>query len=172
MSAVASEITSVSIVCSTVGSGADQRNHQTSASLAFVRRIHRWPVNSRHKRPVTRKKCPFDDVMSTFSLPSSLITLHYSQWPTKFREISRLLDSYYIEAETKWPCKWHLWIDFLWTLSYIVPTSLNFVPGGPIDKNTAVVQIMAWRRTGDKPLSEPMMTQFIDAYMRRSESMS
>ena len=34
---------------------------------------------------------------------------------------------------------------------------LKFVPEGPIDNNTTLVQIMAWRQTGDKPLSEPMM---------------
>ena len=44
MSAMASQITGVSIVCSTVCSGADQRKHQSSASLAFVRGIHQWPV--------------------------------------------------------------------------------------------------------------------------------
>ena len=42
--------------------GADQRKLQSSASLAFVRGIHRWPVNSPHKGPVTRKMFPFDDV--------------------------------------------------------------------------------------------------------------
>ena len=62
MSAMASQITSLTIVYSTVYSGADQR----SASLAFVRGIHRSPVNSPHKGPVTRKMFPFDDViMST-----------------------------------------------------------------------------------------------------------
>ena len=49
------QITIVSIVYSTVCSGADQRKHQSSASLAFVRGIHRWPVNSPHKGPVTQK---------------------------------------------------------------------------------------------------------------------
>ena len=44
-------------------SGADQRKHQISASLAFVRGIHQWLVNSPHKRPVTRKMFPFDDIM-------------------------------------------------------------------------------------------------------------
>ena len=63
MSAMASQITSLTIVYSTVHSGADQRKHQSSASLAFVRGIHRWPVNSPHKRPVTRKMFPFDDVI-------------------------------------------------------------------------------------------------------------
>ena len=61
MSTMASQITGISIVCSTVGSGADQRKYQNSASLAFVRGIHRSPVNFPYKRPVTRKMFPFDD---------------------------------------------------------------------------------------------------------------
>ena len=60
---VTSQITGVSIVYSTVCSGEDQRKHQSSASLAFVRGIHWWPVNSPHKWPVTRKMFPFDDVI-------------------------------------------------------------------------------------------------------------
>ena len=39
------------------------KKHKSSASLAFVRGIHRWPVNSPHKGPVTRKRFPFDDVI-------------------------------------------------------------------------------------------------------------
>ena len=54
-------ITGISIVYSTVSSGADQRKQQSSASLAFVMEIHRWPVNSPHKGPVTRKMFSFDD---------------------------------------------------------------------------------------------------------------
>ena len=61
--AIASQITSLTIVYSTVYSDADQRKHQSSASLAFVRRIHRRPVNSLHKWPVTRKMFSFDDVI-------------------------------------------------------------------------------------------------------------
>ena len=63
MSEMASQITGVSIVYSTVCSHADQRKHQSSASLAFVREIHRWPVNSPHKGPVTQIMFPFDDVI-------------------------------------------------------------------------------------------------------------
>ena len=55
MSAIASHIISILIVCSTVSPGADQRKHQSSASLSFVRGIHRWPLNSPHKELVTRK---------------------------------------------------------------------------------------------------------------------
>ena len=63
MGAIASQITSLTIVYSIVYSDADQRKHQSSASLAFVRGIHRGPVNSPHKWPVTRKMFPFDDVI-------------------------------------------------------------------------------------------------------------
>ena len=60
---IASQITSLLIAYSTVHSGADQRKHQSSASLAFVWEIHRRPVNFPHKWPVTRKMFPFDDVI-------------------------------------------------------------------------------------------------------------
>ena len=63
MGTIASQITSLTIVYSIVYSDADQRKQQSSASLAFVRGIHRGPVNSPHKRPVTRKMVPFDDVI-------------------------------------------------------------------------------------------------------------
>ena len=60
---MASQITSLTIVYTTVYSGADQRKHLRSASLAFVRGIHRCPVNSPHKWPLTRKMVPFDDII-------------------------------------------------------------------------------------------------------------
>ena len=63
MGTIASQITSLPSVYSTVYSGADQSKHQSSASLAFVWGIHRGPVNSPHKWPVTRKMFPFDDVI-------------------------------------------------------------------------------------------------------------
>ena len=63
MSAMASLITGVSIVYSTVCSDADQRKHQSSASLAFVKGIPQWPGNSPHKGPGTRKLFSFDDII-------------------------------------------------------------------------------------------------------------
>ena len=63
MGAIESQITSLTIVYSTVYSDANQRKHQSSASLAFVWGIHRGPVNSPHKWPVTRKMFHFDDVI-------------------------------------------------------------------------------------------------------------
>ena len=67
MGTKASQINSFTIVYSSAYSGIDQRKHQTSASLAFVRGIHRWPVNSPHKGPVTRKAISFDDVIMEFN---------------------------------------------------------------------------------------------------------
>ena len=75
MSAMASQITSLTIVYSTVYSGGAQRKHQSSASLAFVRGIHRWPVNSLHKWSVTRKMFPFDDVIMWRKDMGCLLTL-------------------------------------------------------------------------------------------------
>ena len=47
-----------------------------------------------------------------------------------------------------------------------IQISLKYVPRSPIDNKPELVQVMVWCRTGDKPLSEPMLIQFIDAYMR------
>ena len=74
MGTVASQITSLTIVYTTVYSDADQSKHQSSASLAFVWGIHRGPVNSPHKWPVTRKMFPFDDVIMLIGKSSHPIT--------------------------------------------------------------------------------------------------
>ena len=79
MSAMASKTTGVSIVYSTICSNVDQRKHQSSVSLAFVRGIYRWPVISPQRGPVTRKMFPFDDViMSELKLPAGRVTWWYS----------------------------------------------------------------------------------------------
>ena len=75
MSTIASQIISPTIVYAIVYSDADQWKHQSSASLAFVWGIHRWPVNSPHKRPVSRKIFPFDDVI----VHTGILTGPYSQ---------------------------------------------------------------------------------------------
>ena len=63
MCAIAYQSTSLIILYSTIYSGADKRKHQSSASLAIVGGIHRWPVNSPHKWPATRKMFPSDNVI-------------------------------------------------------------------------------------------------------------
>ena len=84
MVAIESQITSPTTAYSTVYWDVDQRKHQSSASLASVRGIHRGPVNSPHKWPVTRKMFPFDDViMYLFTWLS-----HYSPFNSCMENIS------------------------------------------------------------------------------------
>ena len=84
MGTIASLITSLTIVYSTVYSDADQRKHQSSASLAFVWGIHRGPVNSPHKWPVTRKMFPFDDVIMVGEAGHTYCLNLMPQWNTVF----------------------------------------------------------------------------------------
>ena len=53
----------------------------------------------------------------------------------------------------------------------LIQISLNFVPKGILDNNSALFQVMAWRRIGDKPLPESMLTLVTDAYMRHQGEM-
>ena len=53
-----------------------------------------------------------------------------------------------------------------WKVLYFGSILLKFVPKGPVDKKETLVQVMACHRKGDKPLHEPMLSRFIDAYMR------
>ena len=83
MGAMASQITGVSIIYSTVDSVSNQGKPQRSSSLAFVRGIHRTPVNSPHKGPVTRKMSPFDDVIMISSCCFSICSHDFPilNWP-------------------------------------------------------------------------------------------
>ena len=104
MGAMASQITSLTIVYSNVHSGADQRKHRSSALLAFVRGIHRWPVNSPHKWPVTRKMFPLDDVIINL-LPLTLVI-------SCEKKIMPIATIYYIFI-----CiyiAWHAFYNFAW----------------------------------------------------------
>ena len=103
MGAMAYQITSLTIVYSTVYSSADQRKHQSSASLAFVRGIHRSPVNSPHKRPVTRKMFPFDDVIMYIRGKQIInlfsISMHV---PMPMHNLNQTANQYYVRSG-----KWH-----------------------------------------------------------------
>ena len=92
MGTMASQITSLTIVYSTVYSGADQRKHQSFASLAFVRGNHQWPVNSPHKWSVTRKMFPFVDVIMREVLKCHIYVRYC---PSKFINVSKLHISSY-----------------------------------------------------------------------------
>ena len=79
MTMLASQITSLTVVYSIVYSGVNQRKHQSSASLAFVREIHRGPMNFPHKWPVTRKMFPFDDVIMFISIFRELFIMRVAE---------------------------------------------------------------------------------------------
>ena len=50
-------------------------------------------------------------------------------------------------------------------LCILLRISLKFVPKGPIGSTSALVQVMAWYRTGEQSLPEPVLTQYNDAYV-------
>ena len=86
MGTMASPITSLTIVYSTFIQAQIKKKHQSSVLLAFVRGIHRGPVNSPHKWPVTRKMFPFDDViMSLMNGDAQIISImDCCYWITRF----------------------------------------------------------------------------------------
>ena len=133
MGTMASQITSLTIVYSTVYSSADQRKHQSSVSLAFVRGIHRGPVNFPHKLPVTRKIFPSDDAIMKMRIilpwtpyyPIKTTTMRiiyaYNNWRTLFTimfcsalwiEIKCLQMGFWTKFPQKYkvrsPCRRHL----------------------------------------------------------------
>ena len=91
MSMMVSQITSLLIVYSIFYSGVDQGKHQSSASLAFVWGIHWWPVNSQHKRPVTRKMFPFDNIIMS---PENFIKKIIKLWMWYYLFCTWLIISY------------------------------------------------------------------------------
>ena len=97
MSAMASQITGVSIVCSTVCSGAYQRKRLSSASLAFVRGIHRWSVDPPHKGPISLKMLPF--------LPEASFGLRVLSLPASVRPSVRPSVTKFVRAITHHPFK-------------------------------------------------------------------
>ena len=110
MSEMASQITSVSIVYSTLCSIANHRKHQCSASLTFVRGTHRSPVNSPHKGPVTRKmtlalrpwvrccKMPLGDEMTQITRHRNILYTFMQDNPVIIRSI---IKSLYTKHETR-----------------------------------------------------------------------
>ena len=97
-------------------SGADQRKHQSSASLVFVRGIHRWPVNSPHKGSVTRKMFPFDDVimytqviswLSPFSLLHQIPLYYDSVYHARDNFIKKAIHIFICECNSLCLTVWH-----------------------------------------------------------------
>ena len=137
MGAMASQITSLTIVYSTVYSGADQRKHQSSASLAFVRGIHRSPVNSPHKWPVTRKMFPFDDVFMS-------VLRNYSKcWYTFTFSISNL-------ARQVNPKPAHLCQKDPYSLKWKYHFDEFFITGCSVSCQCDKFMCIRWRKFGKK----------------------
>ena len=132
MSAIASRITSLTTVYLIVYSRTDQRKHQSSASLAFVRGIHRRPVNSPHKGPVTRKMVPFDDDIMNICYWHRL-ALHTETVKNGRHFPDDILDAFSWKKMYKLRLRFHR----------------SLFPR---------VQLPIFQQLGDKPLSEPMMT--------------
>ena len=110
MGAMASQIISLTIVYSTVYWDADQRKHQSSASLAYVCGIHRGPVNSPHKWPVLRKMFPFHDVIMKHLIRISLICAWTNGWVNNreagdMRRHRALYDGIIMKGQCIWSSK-------------------------------------------------------------------
>ena len=106
----------LTIVYSTVYSSVDQRKHQSSASLAFVRWVYRWPLNSPHKWPVTWKMFPFDDVIMWCLFAWSALS-HYLNQCGKM--VTRFLELIFIETWINiqlFPTRKWIWKCFLYNV--------------------------------------------------------
>ena len=116
MEAIASQITSLTSVYSIVYSDADQRKHQSFASLAFVWGIHRGPVNSPHKWPVTRKMFPFDDVIMPPTVGIHCLHEHLPGEPVimYLDEMTDILPTTFSNAFQKTKIS-EVWYDFHWS---------------------------------------------------------
>ena len=123
MGAMASQIISLAVVCWTVYSGADQRKHQSSASLTFVRGIHRWPVNSPHKWPVTRKI--FHLMMSSWSKANPIREINtgmilYSSWVIRWSNIIKTYMAIHMHGKgsrkPSWVDELHIWLTMTFNL--------------------------------------------------------
>ena len=165
-----SQIISVSTVNSTVCSGRDQRKHQSSTPVALVRGIHRWPMDSPHWGPIMRKVFPFNDIIMSLhhyavllqSAEHPQLELHF-QWkqqPTSHFNSPPPLDKMAASLADIFKCIFLNGNDRI-----PIRISMRFVPRSSIDNKPVFVQVMAWRRTGDKPLPELMQTQYTGAYM-------
>ena len=108
-----SQITSLTIVYSTVCSGAEQSKHQSSASMAFVWGIHRWPVNSPHKWPVTRKMYPFDDVIMNKNYAHDK---HFCAFCSGhiIVDFTDIYEGFFTDIKTIIRLSWYQWNNLVW----------------------------------------------------------
>ena len=129
MGAIVSQITSLAIVYSIVYSDADQRKHQSSASLASVHGIHRRPVNSSHKGAVTRKIFSFDDVIMIMIPDHNRHRNEKEERHQQFRYPTVMNDLQYIKNIIR---RLYKYIIYIYTYKYICH---RLAPVPHIDEN-------------------------------------
>ena len=166
MSAIAFQVISFTIVYSTICSGTVQRKHQSSAPMVFVGEFtgDRW---------IPRTKASDAENVSiwwrhhvTYWLVCSRCRVHSIKHAPDFKTLRPRQNCRHF-ADDIFKC------IFLNKNVWISPKiSLTFVPTVRINTIPSLVQITAWRRPGDKPLSEPTMVKITDTCMRHVASMS
>ena len=142
MNSMTPQITSLTIVYSTVYSGADKWKHQSSASLVFGRGIHRWPINSPHKGPVTS----WTEERSRMIQGQNEQLIHhgilvYLTFCNSFRGIGKSFSSF----STKWPLFYRRYFQFILLnkrFRILFRILLRFC-SSPIDNKSALVQVQA-----------------------------
>ena len=109
--------------------------------------VWRYTLNENMQWWIISSKC----VTEVISISSSVLLINSSP-PDKMSAIS----------QTTFPNA------FSWMKSFVFwfKCHLKFVSKCPVDNKWVLIEVMAWRRTGNTPLSEPMLTQFADAYLR------
>ena len=167
MTTIAPQITSLTVVYSTVYSDADQRKHQSSASLAFVWGIHRDRWIPRTKGQLRGKcfhlmtsscvhhvnDCECDECIGL----AWLMEVNYTSCPYQTAPSHNINTLRPRQDGRRFPDDTFERIFFNENVIILIKISLIFLPYGPINNIPVLVQIMAWRRSGDKPLYEPMM---------------
>ena len=144
---MASKVTGLSIICSTLCTDADERKYKRSVSLAFVMGIHRCPVDSPHKQPLTRKMLPFDngtmEIVEDFRCHHWRSNWHHDNFGFRFNSFSRCRANVYNDKYTwsfyldmlspaQWNCKWRARIYkqghyALWSWSWLQIKSYIYI---------------------------------------------
>ena len=141
-----------------------------SNTFSWMKKIYRKTSNiSRTKSQILNVSCILVQLSSRNPLKPD-VKLRMKIWLEQRRQAMLQLHLSYQQFYCLLRCD--LYKGFYGIFQFKFHWSLFLFPIGPIDNIPALVQIMVWRRPGDKPLSAAMMAWFTDAYMCHSASMS
>ena len=135
----------LSVVYSIVYSGTRQRKPQSSALLAFVRVIHRSPVNSPHKGPVTRKMFPFDDVIMGIWIKPDVYMLN-TRWPVTCLLATLSYITNLTGSKTQHPQKYLSWYGTI-TLYFFMNVVADWLDSGICQRHTFAIYSELGRRS-------------------------